>query len=222
MVLVQVNQQEFQVEVEYKRSNRNIYLRIRDGVIRITTPVKLSSTDITQMIQKNYNYIVKHMNVSSVIEDQVHYLGKLYRLEILSSAVNDVYVGGDKIVVSCVSPVVVGKLMQLLYIRTLKNVVERYSKEIFLKFSITKEVAFKYKDVKGYYGECFSKRNLIILSTQLAKYDLKYILSVIYHECAHFKYQNHQKEFYDYLESKFPNYRAVRREMREIKYNEKY
>ncbi|MCM1197024.1 MAG: M48 family metallopeptidase, partial [Roseburia sp.] len=78
------------------------------------------------------------------------------------------------------------------------------------------------KNVKGYYGECFSKKNLIILSTKLAKYDLKYILSVIYHECAHFKYQNHQKEFYDYLEERYPNYQKVQRELRKIRYNEKY
>ena len=60
------------------------------------------------------------------------------------------------------------------------------------------------------------------MNVKLAKYDIKYILSVIYHECAHFKIQNHQEEYYKYLESIYPNYRKVQKELRSIKYNEKY
>lgn len=222
MIVINVNQQEFQVNVIYKRHNRHIFLRIRDGVVVITTPVKLTRTELEDFIKRNYNYIIKHMKQTPIVEDKIHYLGEIYSLKIEKASTNHVYVKEEEIVVSCKNPEAVPKLLDKLYTDTLTNVVERYSKDIFLKFQITWPVQFQYKNVKGYYGECFAKRNLIILSKRLAKYDLKYILSVIYHECAHFKYQNHQKEYYEYLEERYPNYRAVQKELRRIKYNEKY
>lgn len=222
MISIQVNQQEFLVEVIYKRSNRKIYLRIRDGVIQITTPTKLTKSMIEDMIKKNFTYIVKHMNQSSKIEDRIHFLGKSYPLRISLASTNTVYVGEEEIHLEVRDISLVGKLLNELYINALKNVVETYSTEILSSFGISFPVEFQYKQVKGYYGECFPKQRRIILASKLAKYDLKYILSVIYHECAHFKYQNHQSEFYQYLEERYPNYRAVQRELRKIVYNEKY
>lgn len=222
MINVQVNQQNFLVEVILKRSNRKIYLRIRDGVIVITTPTKLTQSMIEGMIGKNFDYIVKHMNEPSKIEDRIHYLGKSYFLHIQSSYQNRIYVGEEAIEIEVTQPSNIGKLVEELYTNTLKNVVERYSKDILSKFDIEKPVTFQYKKVSGYYGECFPKKRKIILSTKLAKYDLSYILSVIYHECAHFKYQHHQAAFYTYLEERYPDYRAVQRNLRKIKYNEKY
>ncbi|MDE6655632.1 MAG: M48 family metallopeptidase, partial [Anaeroplasmataceae bacterium] len=177
---------------------------------------------IEDMIKTNFNHIMKYMNVPKQIEDKIHYLGKLYPLTIMNSSSNEIYVLEDQIQVFCKSPQAIGKLVDTLYKNTLKNVVESYSKSILSQFNIDFNVQFQYKNVKGYYGECFSKKKVIILSTRLAKYDLKYILSVIYHECAHFKYQNHQTEFYEYLEARYPNYRKVQKELRKIRYNEKY
>lgn len=222
MIIVQVNQQDFFVEVILKRSNRKIYLRIHDGVIKITTPTKLTKSMIENMIQKNFTYIIHHMKQSPKIEDRIHYLGKIYPLNILLSSTNSVYVKEEEIRVEVKDFSLVGKLLEELYINTLKNVVETYSSQILSSFQIEFPVKFQYKKVKGYYGECFPKQRKIILATKLAKYDLKYILSVIYHECAHFKYQNHQASFYQYLEQRYPNYRAVQRELRKIVYNEKY
>ncbi|MDE6240932.1 MAG: M48 family metallopeptidase [Anaeroplasmataceae bacterium] len=222
MILVNVNSINFKVEVIYRRSNRKIYLRIKNGMIVITTPIQLSYDKISDMIKKNFNYIMKYMNQPAEIEDKIHYLGKLYSLNIIESTSDEIYVLDDEINVYSKSLESVGKLIEGLYKNTLSNVVERYAKDIFTQFNISFDVKFQYKNAKGYYGECFSKKRVIVLSTRLAKYDLKYILSVIYHECAHFKYQNHQKEFYEYLEERYPNYRSVQRELRKIRYNEKY
>ncbi|MDE6584680.1 MAG: M48 family metallopeptidase [Anaeroplasmataceae bacterium] len=222
MFLVQVNQQSFKVEVIYKPRNRRIYLRVKEGVLWITTPQKLSLAKIEDMIQKNFCYILKYMNKEEKVEDQIHLLGKAYHLDAEASDYNSILVGVDTIHIHYTNIKTLAKQVDELYTKELRNIVEIYAKDILAKFNITKPILFKYKNVKGYYGECFSKKGIIILSTRLAKYDLKYILSVIYHECAHFKYQNHQEEFYEYLEQRYPNYRKVQRELRKIRYNEKY
>lgn len=165
---------------------------------------------------------MKHMMETEKIDNQIHFLGKLYSLNIQSADKNSLEVKETEIQLRVNSSSVIEKLIQKLYRNTLRKVVEENAKYIISLFDMPKNVEFTFKNAKGYYGECFPTKKRIILSTKLAKYDMKYILSVLYHECAHFKYQNHQKEFYLYLEERYPNYRQVQRELRKIKYNDKY
>ncbi|MDE6047203.1 MAG: DUF45 domain-containing protein, partial [Anaeroplasmataceae bacterium] len=152
MILVNVNSINFKVEVIYRRSNRKIYLRIKNGMIVITTPIQLSYDKISDMIKKNFNYIMKYMNQPAEIEDKIHYLGKLYSLNIIESTSDEIYVLDDEINVYSKSLESVGKLIEGLYKNTLSNVVERYAKDIFTQFNISFDVKFQYKNAKGYYG----------------------------------------------------------------------
>ena len=217
-----MNQRNFTVDLIYKRSNRKIYLRVKNGVVYITTPVKLSLSKIEEMIDKNFSFILNHMSESMEIDNKIHFLGKVYDLKIESSIRNHLIFEENALHIFSKSPLDTEKLIQGLYKNALIKFVESYACEIFQIFDMPKDVTFKYKNAKGYYGECFPKKKIIILSTKLAKYEPRFIKSVLYHECAHFKYQNHQKEFYDYLEKRYPNYKSVQKELRKIKYLEKY
>ena len=66
------------------------------------------------------------------------------------------------------------------------------------------------------------KQRLIILSTNLAKYEFNYILSVIYHEYAHFYVSGHGDKFYNILENVFPNYKKTQSNLRKTKYSDLY
>ncbi|MDE5714585.1 MAG: M48 family metallopeptidase [Anaeroplasmataceae bacterium] len=222
MFVVNVNQTDFFVELLYKRYNKKIYLRVKNGVIHITTPTKLSMYTIQDMICRNFNSIIKLMNDSKKIEDKLHFLGNEYQIQFKESSLNLAYILEDKFIIECKDLSCAPKLVESFYKDALQKVVETYAKEIFYKFDITFPIDFEYKNVKGYFGECFPTRKKIILATKLAKYDLKFILSVIYHECAHFKYLDHQEAFYKYLEARYPNYRRVQKELRSIKYHDKY
>ena len=124
MFIVQVNQQDFPVEVVLKRTNRKIYLRIRDGVIWITTPTKLTKSFVINMIDKNFDYIIEHMKQSSKIEDKIHFLGKSYALNIQNSYHNSIYVKEEEILIEVTISSYIGKLIAELYTNALKNVVE--------------------------------------------------------------------------------------------------
>lgn len=222
MIHITINQRDIPVELIYKRSNRRIYLRVKAGVVYITAPIQLSLSKVEEMIAKHFSFIMKHMMETEKIDNQIHFLGKLYSLNIQSADKNSLEVKETEIQLRVNSSSVIEKLIQRLYRNTLRKVVEENAKYIISLFDMPKNVEFTFKNAKGYYGECFPTKKRIILSTKLAKYDMKYILSVLYHECAHFKFQNHQKEFYLYLEERYPNYRQVQRELRKIKYNDKY
>lgn len=222
MIQITINQKDIPVELIYKRSNRRIYLRVKAGVVYITTPVKLSLSKVEELIAKNFNFIMKHMKETEKIDNQIHFLGKLYALTFLYDKSNTIEVKDTEIVLTIKSLLDAEKLIQELYKRALIKVVEEYAEEIISLFEMPKDIEFIFKRVKGYYGECFPKKKKIILSTRLAKYELKYILSVIYHECAHFKYPHHQKEYYEYLEQRYPNYKRIQKELRKITYHEQY
>jgi len=222
LIQITINQKDIPVELIYKRSNRRIYLRVKAGVVYITTPVKLSLSKIEELIAKNFNFIMKHMKETEKIDNQIHFLGKLYALTFLYDKSNMIEVKDTEIVLTIKSLLDAEKLIQELYKRALIKVVEEYAEEIISLFEMPKDIEFIFKRVKGYYGECFPKKKKIILSTRLAKYELKYILSVIYHECAHFKYPHHQKEYYEYLEQRYPNYKRIQKELRKISYHEQY
>lgn len=222
LIQITINQKNIPVELIYKRSNRRIYLRVKAGVVYITTPVKLSLSKIEELIAKNFNFIMKHMKETEKIDNQIHFLGKLYALTFLYDKSNMIEVKDTEIVLTIKSLLDAEKLIQELYKRALIKVVEEYAEEIISLFEMPKDIEFIFKRVKGYYGECFPKKKKIILSTRLAKYELKYILSVIYHECAHFKYPHHQKEYYEYLEQRYPNYKRIQKELRKITYHEQY
>lgn len=222
LIQITINQKDNPVELIYKRSNRRIYLRVKAGVVYITTPVKLSLSKIEELIAKNFNFIMKHMKETEKIDNQIHFLGKLYALTFLYDKFNAIEVKDTEIVLTIKSLLDAEKLIQELYKRALIKVVEEYAEKIISLFEMPKDIEFIFKRVKGYYGECFPKKKKIILSTRLAKYELKYILSVIYHECAHFKYPHHQKEYYEYLEQRYPNYKRIQKELRKISYHEQY
>ena len=47
-------------------------------------------------------------------------------------------------------------------------------------------------------------------------------MSVLFHEFTHFYVSNHQKEFYDFIEKHYPNYKAVDKQLKSIKYADLY
>lgn len=197
-------------------------MRVRNGILYITSPTKLSKSYIEDIIAKNFNSILKAMQDGEKIEDEIHFLGQLYKLHFVKSEKSLVTIEDQTLIVEAKDQESIPKLIEVFYNNALSKIVNTYSKEILNAFNLSFDVTFRYKNVKGYYGECFPKRKLIILSSKLAKYQLTYILSVIYHECAHFKYTNHQAEFYEYLESVYPNYRKVQQNLRKINYKDAY
>ena len=224
MKTIHVHQQCFFVEVKKKPSNKKIYLRLKNGIVFITSPVDLSDESIIDIIRNHFHSIMKLMPKKSQLEEEMHFLGKKYPLKIVRASFDRVQIEEDTFVLyaSKTDAVSLEKLTALFYNAELKKIVAKYLPVLQKQFEIKEPVRVCYKNVKSYFGECFPKKKTIILASRLAKYDLSYILSVLYHEFAHFKYPHHQKEFYDYLESFFPNYKAVQHRLRSIYYQDRF
>lgn len=108
-----------------------------------------------------------------------------------------------------------------------KEKIKKYSDEEFL--SIINDYIKKYsnklnlypnkvtiKELKYAWGSCTRKKN-ISFNKELIFYRKEVIEYVVVHEIAHLKYMNHQEKFWKLVESYIPNYKMIRKELRENK-----
>lgn len=211
------------VEQIIKRSNRHTYFRFtsKDKMV-ITTPRELSVSSVYEIIEKHYDRIIKITSKYDKNDDVIHLLGREYKLILRESNSEYVYVDEDNFYVNYKKLANIEKLIHKYYADILNEIIKRKSEKLIKEFNIRFTVNYQIKNTKSYFGECFYKKNLIVLATKLAKYDEVYIESVLYHEFAHFYVHNHQNEFYELLESHYPNYRKVNHELRKIRYNDKF
>ncbi len=209
------------------RRRNSIGLKVVDSkYIEIYSPYKLKEFDIINLIERHKRFIKKRIISTEIDDSIIHILGKEYKLNIIDfdsdNILVDDYLNEVRIYTKNKSDNNIYNIINQYYMNVLINIVNKNIDRIKAEMNISFDIRFMYKRVNTYFGECYNKKRIVILNTKIAKYELKYILSVIYHELAHFYYSNHQNNFYNYLEKVYPNYRNIQKEMRKIKYNEKY
>ena len=67
-------------------------------------------------------------------------------------------------------------------------------------------VRISIKDMKSRWGSCSYTRGHISINSRLSAFPSETILSVFYHEYAHFWHHDHSKKFYDFLLLLYPEY----------------
>ena len=70
------------------------------------------------------------------------------------------------------------------------------------------------RKMKTRWGVCNVKTKRVTLNLELIKKELKYLDYVIAHELSHLVYPNHSKDFWNLVERVIPNYKLLRKEMR--------
>lgn len=69
------------------------------------------------------------------------------------------------------------------------------------------------KQIKYAWGSCTSNKNITI-NYELIKYEEDVIEYVIVHELCHLKYMNHSKSFWKLVEKYIPNYKELRKKLK--------
>jgi predicted metal-dependent hydrolase len=102
--------------------------------------------------------------------------------------------------------------------KQLKIILYEYCEPILRSFSsiIWKKYSeLKIKKMKSKWGSCSSVQ-VIVLNQDLVHLPNKFIRYVIIHEACHLKHKHHQKSFRDLVENLCPNYKLLRRELKNI------
>lgn len=222
-----LNNKKLIINVEINRRHRSVKIKVSPpNYITFISPISLSESYIIEAIERHKRFIISRLDTPLQHENDysIHLFGEKYELLVLESKFASYKILDNTIQIYSpfVDDMTISHIVMLLYKYELQKFVENNIDIIKKEMNINFNISIQYKNVKTYFGECIPKRRTVIFSTNLCKYPKKYILSVIYHELAHFYYMNHQNEFYSFLESKFPNYKETQKELRKIHYNDKF
>ena len=206
-----VNGIEYDVIIE-KKNNKNTYIRVKeDQKIYVTTNYFVSKGYIKQLLDNNYESIKKMIDKNKSRQEKnnyFYYLGKKYDVIIVPTF--DIDITEDKIFV---------KSNDYLN-KWLKKQTERlYEERLDYIYSLFKEdipyPKLRIRKMKTRWGVCNRKDKIVTLNSELIKYGINQIDYVIVHELSHFIYFDHSKNFWNQVMKYCPNYKEIRKTLRE-------
>ena len=211
-MIYEIDEINYKVVIE-RKNNKNTYIRIKDDLsIYVTTNYFTSERDIKKLLDDNYSYLSKMIQRKKkrIDKDNKFYLfGKKYDI-IIDSSVDKIYLSGNKIYVSDMN-----KFNKWLKKETLKLYKEHLDK-IYNEFE--ENIPYpklKIRDMKTRWGVNNRRDNSVTLNSKLITFDLSKLDYVIVHELAHFVHFDHSKAFWEVVSKYYPNYKEVRKEMKE-------
>lgn len=223
-MIIRINDIDLSVEVTYKPQNKHMYMKVRDGVVFISTYKRLHEKEIRKILEDNFDRIKTIIEVKNEKMNILHFLGVEYEIDVIESKENDIYIKDNKFVILTKSfeQEYIRKIVYNFYTRQAEIYITNIFDDILNKFSdiisFKPKLVFKY--LKTAYGKCYPKRKQITFSGISMKLEPKYIEYIIFHELSHFKYLGHQKDFYSFLESKMPNAIKYGKQIRRLKYKD--
>lgn len=209
---LELNDNKYEVIVE-RKNNKNTYIRVKEDLkIYITTNRWVKDKDIEKLIINNSNLIRRMLN------KKIKHVEQNKKFMILGKEVDVISLSSQK------EPELYGNKF---YIKNSNNL-EKYLRDYAYKLFKTRlDSIYKYfrepipypnlkiRRMKSRWGVCNKKNVYITLNLELIKKDIKYTDYVIVHELSHFVYFNHSKDFWNLVSKYYPNYKELRKEMRD-------
>ena len=199
--------------VVVKKNNKNTYLRVTpDLTILITTNKLVTKKELNNLLIKHKDFLIKNIKKTEkqlAKQQDFYYLGNKYDIIIMPS-LKQIELSDDKIYVSSVE-----KLDNWYKEQTL-NI---FSKQLLSNYNLFEEPIIipklRIRKMKTRWGVCNVEKQIITLNSELCKYDLDIISYVVIHELAHFIYPNHSKDFWALVSKYCPNYKKLRKELKD-------
>ncbi len=203
----------YQVIIDKKSTTKNTYIRVKDNnIIYVTTNILVSDRNIKKLLDDNYNSIIRMIKAKQkkiANNEGFYYLGKCYDIVYVDYC--DISFGDNKVFLN--KNLDIDKWYKQeakeLFQRHLDLGYNNYSKNIpYPKLRIRK--------MTSRWGVCNTKTKVITLNLELMKRDIKYLDYVIVHELSHLIEANHSSKFWALVEENCPNYRQIKKEMKEF------
>ena len=194
-----------------RKGNKNTYIRIKQGIIEVSTNYFTTKKQILFILEKNKESIQKMMikcQQKQEKETKFYYLGKCY--DIIKIPTDEVEIMQHTIYATD------DKQLQKWYFKQLKTIYqERYQ----LQYQRFEEniplYRLKVRKMKTRWGVCNRKSKTITLNTELLRYCYEAIDYVIIHELCHLIHFNHSKDFWNLVSKYCPNYKPIQKLLKE-------
>lgn len=198
-----------------KKKNKNTYIRVKEDMkIYVTTNYLTSKRYIKNLLDENYNYLVKMINnmcKKNEKKDLFFYLGNSYDIIF----VNDL----KKVDVDSGNQVIYAKDIKQLnrwYNKVIKDTfVERFTYIYNIFDEVKKVPSLKIRKMKSRWGVYNRVKHSVTLNSELIKYNIRCLDYVIVHELSHVIHFDHSKNFWSLVSKYCSNYKEIKKELKE-------
>lgn len=226
-MLKSLNTQNGIIEYELKatKSHKIIVKIAKDGKIICSCPQGIAVCVAEDFIKSRSKWIVQTSNklkeqyqsLQSSELNQIFVFGKSYPVVRVESQKTDVLFEDGKIYL-CGDEQKSQNILKTKLVGFAKQYLAQRAYELQKQIGEKSAVVVEVKKVRSWWG-CYSVKNKKIkFSVRLIAREKSSIDSVIFHEFAHIKVQNHQKAFYKILLSYCPDYYSFKKALSDSKY----
>ena len=206
-----IDDKEYEVVIQ-KKNNKNTYIRVKEDLkIYVTTSYFASKLYIYNLLEQNKEYLKKVLTKQEIKNENTSfkYLGKKYDV-IICNIVNKVELDENKIYTP-------NEKELDKYIK--KNTLELFKERLDYNYNLFLEnipyPKLKIRTMKTRWGVCNKRDNSVTLNSKLIEYNIEALDYVIIHELSHFVHFNHSKEFWMLVSKYNPNYKQIKKYLKE-------
>lgn len=213
------------IVIQYRiipKKNKNTYFKFRkDGTIEITKSRYQSKREIIQYMKEHASHFAEKIQKVQVLptvkEGFYSYFGVEYQIKesddshVHVDPINQIIYIPSKDIDPQQNAIKKAERNRLLF--ELQHIEDKYMDNPYVDIT---GIQIKARHTKTRFGSCNASKRTINMNANLVHYDRKYLEYVFVHEICHLTHQNHSKEYYSLLETLYPNYLIVRKELREI------
>lgn len=210
-MVYQLDNEEYTVEIT-RKANKNTYIRFKDDKIVVTTSYFVTNRQILKMLDEHQDFLrknVKKMSKKKENDGKTIILGEKYDIIIMNN-MQEIDYQNKKIYVDSISKCdsLLKKEMQKLFEARLKYNYDLFEERI--KFP-----SLRIRKMKTRWGVCNRRDTRVTLNSELFKYGIEELDYVIIHELSHLVFFNHSKDFWNLVYKYCPNYKIVRKKLKE-------
>jgi predicted metal-dependent hydrolase len=215
---------------------KNINFRINtDGMLNVSAPKRVCIEDIEKAITEKAKWVIKWQDKiksnpikenTTKLENGMHiwFNGSQYDVIIENANVEEIKIDSDKFIFYLKNEHMQNQnVIHRLYFKWLKEQANSTFKAIINKYynmlsdSTIPLPEIQIRNMKSRWGTCIPDKKKIVLNLSLIDTPLNCIEYVVLHELVHFKYNNHSKSFYRFIENIMPDWKT-RKELLDMKY----
>lgn len=209
-----------------RKNIKNINLKVNlDKKVTMSIPMKMEIEIAKEFVKKKAEWIKKQQNYyEAFVEEKenitfengerVYLLGKQYKMKIIPNTTNSIEIKDKYFEINIKEKYIENKkYIRKVYDKWLKEYAEQILKDLIIRYQATlkkyniKIPKLEIRQMKSRWGSCIPSNNKVIFNLNLIKTPMCCIEYVVLHELSHFKYQNHSKNFYNFITIFMPDWK---------------
>ncbi len=209
---IQVGEDLKEVIITRKKTTRNTYMRVKeDGKVYVSTNILVSDKKVLSILQEHQKDLLRMSNIQEkkkAYQEKFFYLGKEY--DIIYTNYKEISLGENK--------VFVGRDMDIA--KWYRKQAETLFKERLDYYYnlFTYNIPYprlRLRTMKSRWGVCNVREKIVTLNIELMKKKPECLDYVVVHELSHLIEANHSSRFWKVVEENYPNYKKVRKELKD-------